>query len=90
MSRDLVIIGAGGFGRQVAWIIDSLNEAGGKWKLLGYIDEDPQKQQREINDVLVLGGLEWLEERARKCPVNIAISVANPQSGPLWFKGSSP
>jgi sugar O-acyltransferase (sialic acid O-acetyltransferase NeuD family) len=37
--RDLFIIGAGGFGREVAWLIERINENQQIWNLKGFIDD---------------------------------------------------
>ena len=55
MSKDLIIIGAGGTGRQVADAIGDMTE---EWNLLGYLDDDPLKQGKIINGAPVLGKIE--------------------------------
>jgi len=35
----LVILGAGGFGREVAWLVEEINEAEPTWDLVGFIDD---------------------------------------------------
>lgn len=52
MSKDLIIIGAGGDGRVAAQIVEDI---GDEWNLLGYLDDDPEKQSIEINGFPVLG-----------------------------------
>ena len=52
MARDLIIIGASGDGKNVA---DTVEEIGGEWNLLGFLDDDPEKQGTELNGVPVLG-----------------------------------
>lgn len=59
--KDLVIIGGGGFGKEVAQLVEDINHAGAAWNLLGFIDETPQKQGLVINDYPVLGNLSQLE-----------------------------
>lgn len=39
--RDLVIVGCGGFGREVADIVDAVNRVAPTWNLLGFVDDDP-------------------------------------------------
>lgn len=38
MNR-LVIIGAGSFAREVAWLVEEINEVGPKWEFLGFTDD---------------------------------------------------
>ena len=61
MEREIVIIGAGDFGREVIWLIDRINEASiDKWRILGFLDDDAEKWGRQIGGYPVLGGTEWL------------------------------
>lgn len=56
--KDLVIVGAGGFGREVAWLIERLNDADPQWNVLGWIDDTPAKQHSTIAGYPVLGGVD--------------------------------
>src|SRR5688572_12707630 len=40
--KPLVILGASGFGREVAWLVQEINERTPTWNLLGFIDQNPQ------------------------------------------------
>jgi sugar O-acyltransferase (sialic acid O-acetyltransferase NeuD family) len=35
---DLVIAGAGGFAREVAWLVDDINRSQNRWRLVGFLD----------------------------------------------------
>ncbi|MHC4505177.1 MAG: PglD-related sugar-binding protein, partial [Planctomycetota bacterium] len=39
--EDLVIVGAGGYGREVLWLVREINEAGDTWRVVGFLDDDP-------------------------------------------------
>lgn len=68
--RDVVIIGAGGAGREACWAF----QESGKWNVLGFIDDNPQLQRAQFCDVPVLGGFSWLErERGKRFAVLCAI-----------------
>ena len=43
--RDLIIIGAGGLGCEVAWTVERINTAAGApvWNVLGFADDDPDR-----------------------------------------------
>lgn len=56
--KDLLIIGAGGFGREVAWLVDRINAKNPEWKLLGFIDDNPEMNGKELNGYKVLGTTE--------------------------------
>lgn len=53
--KDLLIIGAGGFGREVAWLVDRINAVNPQWNLLGFIDDNPDMQGKELNGYNVVG-----------------------------------
>lgn len=53
--NDLIIIGASGFGREVAWAVERQNKANPTWNLLGFIDDNESIQGTEINGYKVLG-----------------------------------
>ncbi len=38
--RDLIIVGASGFGREVAQYVEDINQCSPTWNLLGYIDDN--------------------------------------------------
>lgn len=59
--KDLVIIGAGGFGREVAWLVDDINEVNKEWNLLGFIDENEDNHGKVLNGYKILGGFDFLE-----------------------------
>lgn len=60
--RDLVLIGAGGFGRETAQAVAAVNagavieEGAARWNLLGFIDDDPARHGTEVDGTRVLGG----------------------------------
>ncbi|MCR6513719.1 MAG: acetyltransferase [Clostridium chrysemydis] len=61
ICEELVIIGAGGFGREVLWLIDEINEKQKRWKVVGFIDENKSLHDKYINGKIVLGGFEYLK-----------------------------
>lgn len=71
MSKDLVIIGAGGFGREASLLVEEINRWKGRnvWGLLGFIDEDQAKWGLELRGYPVLGGWDALD----KLPPDVAV-----------------
>lgn len=59
--KDLVVIGAGALGREVAQLIKDINQNKKGWNFLGFIDETPEKHGTIINNDPVLGGFDWIE-----------------------------
>lgn len=55
LLKDLIIFGAGGFGREVAWAIDRINKVNPTWNLLGFIDDNEEIQGTVIDGNRVLG-----------------------------------
>lgn len=55
MMKDLIIFGASGFGREVAWLVERINKETPTWNILGYIDDNEAIQNSEINGYKVLG-----------------------------------
>lgn len=53
--NNLIIIGASGFGREVAWAVERQNIVNPTWNLLGFIDDNDSIQGTEINGYKVLG-----------------------------------
>ncbi len=80
-GKSLVIIGAGGFGREVKWLIERINqyaaETSGKgvWNFLGFID-DGMKPGTEIGSSVVLGGCEWLDKYGEDIYAACAVGAA--------------
>lgn len=54
--KDIAIIGAGGFGREVKMLIDQINAANPQYNFLGYFD-DGHKPNTLINGYPILGGI---------------------------------
>lgn len=53
--KELIIIGASGFGREVAWLVERINKFSPTWDLLGFIDDNDLIQNTCINGYNVLG-----------------------------------
>ncbi|MGL4992022.1 MAG: acetyltransferase [Sarcina sp.] len=72
--KDIVIIGAGGVGKEVSWIIDQINGVRKIYNILGFIDDNKDIWGKEILGYKVLGGLDFLEEINYKGCAVIAIT----------------
>lgn len=58
--KDILIIGAGGIGREAAWIIEEINKVNERWNLLGFVDDSSKMWGKELNGYKVLGDLNTL------------------------------
>lgn len=55
IMKDLIIFGASGFGREVAWLVERINNVSQTWNLLGFMDDSDDIQGGTINGYKVLG-----------------------------------
>lgn len=65
-KKSIVIVGAGGFGREVMEIFKEQNRMSPTWDILGFIDEDEKLHGSVINGFPVLGGLDWFKQNNKK------------------------
>ena len=72
--KDIVIIGAGGVGRETAWIIEEINKQNEEWNILGYIDDNKSIWGKDINNYKILGGIDYLLTLPKDVYVIIAIA----------------
>lgn len=72
--QDIVIIGAGGFGREVQWLIERINDNSEekKWNIKGYIDDGLEKGTL-VDGYEVIGNVDllktWTEPLAAACAI---------------------
>ena len=62
MVEEIVIIGAGGQGKEVAFFINRLNDKSNEFNVLGFLDDNENLHNLEINGFKVLGGLDWFDD----------------------------
>ena len=74
-GKKIVIIGAGGFGREVLWLIERINEKKFSWRVAGFID-DAMECNDTVNQIPVLGSLKKLEMQQEEIDVVCAIGSA--------------
>ncbi|MCC6437666.1 MAG: acetyltransferase [Acidimicrobiales bacterium] len=74
-QRPLVLYGAGGFARETAALVDALNATRPSWELLGFLDDDPEREGALVSGRPVLGGMGWLVEHPS---VSVTLCVGNP------------
>ena len=60
MTTPLVLVGAGGFGRETVELIRAINTVDPTWDLLGFVDDSPDLAGTERSGLPVLGPIEWL------------------------------
>jgi sugar O-acyltransferase (sialic acid O-acetyltransferase NeuD family) len=63
--EDLVIAGVGGMAREARQIVDDINSDGERWNILGFLDDDPNREGTSVHEMAVLGGRGWLTSRSK-------------------------
>lgn len=61
--RKLYIIGAGGFGREVAWLVERINQIKPTWDMCGFLDDNTSIHGMIENNYKVLGNCDYLKEQ---------------------------
>lgn len=76
--KEILIFGAGGFGREVAWLIEDINKVKLTWNILGYIDDSSEKRNQMVNGYKILGDSSMIENLDKI--VDVAVAVGDPKS----------
>lgn len=71
--KDIAVFGAGGFGREVACLINLINKETPRWNLIGFFDDDPNLKGARNEYGEVLGGKDVLNQWEKQLDVVIAI-----------------
>ena len=71
---NIAIYGAGGFGKEVACLLERINANGGDWQLIGFFDDTKPAGTHVSRYGSVLGGMETLLQIDEPLAVSIAIN----------------
>jgi len=72
--KDIAIFGAGGFGREVACLINIINKKEPTWNLIGFYDDNPMLKGEKISHFgFCLGGLDALNNYDKELAIVIPI-----------------
>lgn len=77
--KDIAIFGAGGFGREVACLINRINlhvENEEKWNIVGFFDDAPNLKGTHNEYGEVLGGMDKLNSWSS--PLSVALAIGSP------------
>ena len=75
--KDIAIYGAGGFGREVACLINRINEETPTWNLIGFFDDNQDLKGKMISHYApCLGGTEELNTYRKD--LNVVIAIGSP------------
>lgn len=61
--KNIVVIGAGGFGREVIMLIEDINKVSNEWNIVGFVDDNPEILEKKINGIEVVGNIDWLSKQ---------------------------
>ncbi|MBB6624657.1 acetyltransferase [Clostridium gasigenes] len=75
--KNLIIIGAGGVGRETAWIVEQINQKELLFNILGFVDDNEELWGNEINGYNIIGGLQYLDGITCTENIELIISIAN-------------
>jgi sugar O-acyltransferase (sialic acid O-acetyltransferase NeuD family) len=73
--RTLVIVGAGGHARELAWLVDDINRGSETFRFLGFVVSDLRRASG--HDSPVLGDFDWLDAN-RSIVDAVAIGIGSP------------
>lgn len=76
--KDILIYGAGGFGREVACLIKSINAYSDTWRVLGFLDDNASlwKTRNEYGEIL--GGIDYLNNYSHQ--IAVALAIGSPKA----------
>lgn len=75
--KDIAIFGAGGFGREIACLINRINvQQPDTWNFVGFFDDDVKIQGARNEYGTVLGGMDALNHWDK--PLDLVIAIGNP------------
>ena len=73
--KNIVIIGAGDLGKEIVWLIEDINKVRPTYLILGFLDDDIGKTEKEFFGYKVLGTTTQLMELAEKTPLSAVIAI---------------
>ena len=74
--KKIIIIGASGLAKEVAFLIGDINRTKREWEIVGFIDSDEKKKGKKLNGLPILGDDEWLLKQRK--PISLAFGIGNP------------
>lgn len=79
MAKDLILVGAGGFGREVLWQISESESP--DYNIIGFVDDAPELTGKYVNNAPILGNIRWLLDYPNE--ICVSICIANPKKESL-------
>jgi len=73
----IVVFGAGGFAREVVWLLDDLNAAGGRYEFVGFVVSDLSALGPHDSRDQVVGDVAWLAAHRQEVDA-VALGIGTP------------
>lgn len=88
--EDLIIVGAGGFGRELLQWVKDINKVEKKWNIIGFIDDNKEALNAYECDYSVVGTIqEWMPQKGQNFAMAIAdVDIKEKVSKQLKEKGA--
>ncbi len=74
--KDIAIVGAGGLGKEIAVLVEQINEQNYAWNLVGFFD-DGKPMGFKVSQFEVLGSVKDLASLTK--PMHVVIAIGDPQ-----------
>ncbi|QHQ60699.1 transferase [Anaerocolumna sedimenticola] len=74
-KKDIVIIGAGGFAKEVLWLLKENNKVFEEWNILGFVDKLYRSEDYSIHGYHIIGNNEWL--LGRNEPIHAVCAIGS-------------
>nr|WP_321522370.1 serine acetyltransferase [uncultured Macellibacteroides sp.] len=76
--KDIIIYGAGGFGKEIACLLRHINEAKPTWNLIGYLDDNQACWGQQVSHFgTCLGGIDFLNNYPSEIAVILGMGSSN-------------
>ena len=75
--KEIIILGAGDFGREVAGLIEEINKISPSYTIVGYLDDDTEKIGQKINGYKCLAPISYLSELNNENQIHAVIANQN-------------
>ncbi|MED2762264.1 acetyltransferase [Bacillus thuringiensis] len=75
--KDIVVIGSGGFSKQVIEIIEQLNLINPNYKLLGVVDDNKSLVGTEVLGYEVIGDTDYIKQLSKQQKIQGVIAIAD-------------
>ena len=76
--KDIAIYGAGGFGREVACMINKINSINSTWNLIGFFDDGRPIGNMVSHFGRILGNIDTVNNWT--FPISIVLCIGNPNT----------